>query len=915
MKISAGTVKSGIMLGLLLSGSVFAKLPKGMEKVTSVEGITEYSMENGLQVLMFPDPSQETITVNVTYHVGSKHENYGETGMAHLLEHLVFKGTPNHKDITKELTDHGAEPNGTTWTDRTNYFETFTASDENLNWALDMEADRMVNSFIAKEDLDSEMTVVRNELENGENNPIRVLIQRLLAVSFDWHNYGKSTIGARADLENVDISNLQAFYKKYYQPDNATLIVAGKIDEEATLKLVDKYFGVIPKPMRKLTPLYTEEGIQDGERQVTVRRPGDVQVVAAMYRVPAGADPAFPAVSVLTQILADPRFGRLQNEVVKKELAAASFGFPFQWAEPGVVSFMAQVAKDKDLNATKDALLAVLENVKDNPITEEEVSQAKANLIKQFELSFNSSEGVALQISEWLGMGDWRLMFLDRDRLEQVTVEQVQTAAEEYLVNDNRSLGMFLPEQKPDRADSIKRYTVAEVRDMVKGYEGREAVAQGEDFDPSFDNIDARTERKTLSNGAKLASINKKTRGESVVLRINLDMGNTEALHNLSTIGSLTASMLQRGTERLDRKALQAEFDKLKANVSVGGSARGANASVTTTKENLPKVIALLDEVFKTPAFSQEELDVLKQERIVSLEQQKQQPQSQVFRQLGKHTNVYEPGHPRYQLTIDEEINAIKSVTVQDMKDFHADFYGAQDADIAIVGDFDEAATTAALEKSLGDWNASVSYKRVPAEYSQVDAVNKFIDTPDKAGAAFGAMLLMPISDDHDDYPAIFMANQMLGGGFISSRLANRLRQQDGLSYGAGSFLQASSYDERSILGAYAICAPENLNKVEVAFKEEMEKVLADGFTEQELIDAKKGVLQNNRIDRAKDNRLASQLGSYIDLERTQAWNKKYEQAIQDLTILDVNMAFKKHVDLNNFSIVKGGDAKKANGE
>ena len=188
----------------------------GVEELRTIEGITEYRLSNGLQVLLFPDPSQETITVNITYRVGSKHENYGETGMAHLLEHLVFKGTPRHKDIPKELTDHGAEPNGTTWTDRTNYFETFSANDENLNWALDLEADRMVNSFIAKKDLDSEMTVVRNELENGENSPFRVLIQRMLAASFDWHNYGKSTIGARSDLENVKIENLKAFYKKYY---------------------------------------------------------------------------------------------------------------------------------------------------------------------------------------------------------------------------------------------------------------------------------------------------------------------------------------------------------------------------------------------------------------------------------------------------------------------------------------------------------------------------------------------------------------------------------------------------------------------------------------------------------------------------------------------------------------------------
>ncbi len=913
MKIMSRPLLTSVLCVVILSSSAWAKLPKGITKVTSVEGITEYKLENGLQVLMFPDPSQETITVNVTYRVGSKHENYGETGMAHLLEHLVFKGTPRHKNIYKELTDRGAEPNGTTWTDRTNYYETFTATKENLDWALDLEADRMVNSFIAKKDLDSEMTVVRNELERGENNPGRVLTQRLLAISYDWHNYGKTTIGARSDLENVDISNLKNFYKKYYQPDNATLVVAGKIDETETLKLIKQYFGPIPKPKRKLTPLYTEENIKDGERQVTIRRPGDVQIAAAMYHVPAGVDARFPAVKVLTQILADPRFGRLHNEVVKKELAASSYGSSIQWAEPSVVVFMSQLAKDKSLNEAKEAMLNVLENIKDNRIAEEEVQQAKTNLLKQFELSFNSSQGIALKISNWLGMGDWRMMFLDRDRLEQVTVAQVQAAAEEFLVNDNRTLGLFIPEEKPDRADSITRYSLAQVQNMVKDYKGRKAIAQGEDFDPSFENIDARTVHKTLTGGAKLAYVNKKTRGESVVLRIGLDLGNVEALQNLSIIGDLTAGMLQRGTERLDRKALQAAFDNLKANVAVSGSALGAIASVTTTKENLPKVINLIGEVFKQPAFDPKELEVLKQEHIVALEQQKQQPNSQVFRQLNKHMNVYEPGHPLYQMTIDEEINAIKAVTVKDLIDFHTDFYGTQDADIAIVGDFDETATLKVLEDSFGKWKSNVPYQRVPAEFNQVDAINKFINTPDKSNAAFAAAMLLPINDDHEDYPALYMANQMLGGGFLSSRLSNRLRQKDGMSYSAGSYFQASSYDDRAVLGAYAICAPENLNKVEVAFQEEMEKVLTDGFTEEELEGAKKGVLQNNRIDRAKDNRLANTLRNYIDLDRNQEWNKKYEQAIKDLTILDVNMAFQKYVKLENFSIIKGGDGQKVN--
>ena len=285
---------------ILLPGGLFAQqaaeaeggegappIPEGVTKGASVEGITEYLLDNGLRVLLFPDPSKQQVTVNVTVFVGSRNEAYGETGMAHLLEHLDFKGTPDHPNIPQEFSDRGAIWNGTTWFDRTNYFETFPATEENLEWALKLEADRLVNSFISGEDLESEMTVVRNEWEAGENSPFGVLLKRSQTAAFHWHNYGNSTIGARADLENVPIERLQAFYRKYYQPDNAMLVVAGRFDEAKALESIADFFGSIPRPDRtgpnKLWPTYTEEPTQDGERMVTLRRIGDT--LAAPHRL------------------------------------------------------------------------------------------------------------------------------------------------------------------------------------------------------------------------------------------------------------------------------------------------------------------------------------------------------------------------------------------------------------------------------------------------------------------------------------------------------------------------------------------------------------------------------------------------------------------------------------------------------
>ena len=333
----------GLTLALLFTTLVAAKprVPDGITRVTSVEGITEYRLDNGLKVLLFRDPSKATITVNMTYLVGSLHESTGEGGMAHLLEHMLFKGSTKYPDIMGALRSRGAQFNGTTSWDRTNYFETVEASEANLEWALDLESDRMVNAFVAQKDLDTEMTVVRNEFERGENDPTGVLFERVLSTAYLWHGYGNSPIGSRSDIENVPIPRLQAFYKRHYQPDNAVLIIAGRFDEQRTLELIDKYFSPIPRPTRELTDNYTIEPTQDGEREVIVRRVGDVQILMAAYHAPDGAHEEFVPLQIASEVLGDVPSGRLYKALVETGLASQIGVTSLQQRDPGMVIFFA----------------------------------------------------------------------------------------------------------------------------------------------------------------------------------------------------------------------------------------------------------------------------------------------------------------------------------------------------------------------------------------------------------------------------------------------------------------------------------------------------------------------------------------------------------------------------------------------
>ncbi|MEX1187574.1 MAG: pitrilysin family protein [Gemmatimonadaceae bacterium] len=889
--------------------------PASATLVTTVEGISEYSLPNGLRILLVPDQSKPTVTVNITYLVGSRHEGYGESGMAHLLEHLVFKGTSRHPNIPQELTEHGSRPNGTTWYDRTNYFETVPATDVNLDWALDLEADRMVNSFIAKKDLESEFTVVRNEFEGGENSPFNATLQRTMSTAFVWHGYGRSTIGNRADIENVPIERLQAFYRKYYQPDNAILVVAGKFEPDKTLRLIEQKFGVIRRPVRSLEnanllyPTYTAEPVQDGEREAVVRRVGDLQLLLAAYHVPAGSHPDFAAVEVLSSVLGDNPSGRLYKALVDTKLAANAGAFAFQLKEPGLLFNFAQLRTDQGIDTARRVLTSTLDNLRSAEFTAAEVDRAKTDLLRNVELLLNNSERVGFELTEWAAMGDWRLMFLHRDRVEKVTPADVQRVAAAYLKPANRTIGMFQPTPSPDRAEIPP---VPDVAALVANYTGRAAVAEGEMFDPSPSNIDARVTRVDLSNGAVVTLLPKDTRGDRVVATMYLRQGTEQSLMNKSTISSLMVAMLSRGTTSLTREQVQDSLSKLKANVSIIGGGNNVITRIETTRPNLLPTLDLVAQQLRSPRFDADEFAKLKQERLASVEAGKSEPQVLASIALQRALYPVATGHLLYAASPDENVAYINAVTLDDVRRFHAEYLGASHADLAVVGDFDADETRAALTRLFGDWNSPQPFSRLVRVYAPTDSAMTSILTPDKAQAIYLSAQTIKLSDAHADYPAMLLANYMLGGGFLNSRLATRLRQRDGLSYGVGSGFSAQSLDEYAIFQGFAIYAPQNADRVVTAFREELDRAVREGFTPAEVDAAKTGYVQSRSQARANDSELMGILVDRRFTGRTMAYDAKLDADLAALTAEQVNAVLRKYLDPGKMIVVRAGDWNKA---
>lgn len=879
-----------------------ATLPKGVTLGPSVEGITEYRLANGLKVLLFPDASRPTVTVNVTYLVGSRHENYGETGMAHLLEHLLFKGAKNNRDITKQFSERGMQFNGTTSLDRTNYYEVFQASQENLDWALQMEADRMVNSFVSSKDLASEMTVVRNEYEAGENEPGNVLFKRMQSVAYDWHSYGRSTIGNRSDIENVRIENLQNFYRTYYQPDNAVLLVAGQFDQRATLAKINRLFGAIPKPKRSLPAFWTVEPTQDGERSFAVRRQGDMQFVAVGYKIPSDLHPEAEALGFASEIMGDAPNGRLHKLLVETGKASQVFSFGQTGYAPGLQFFGAVVKLGEPIEPVREALVQAVEELASKPPTAEELERVRRSWLNTIERSLNNPQAVGVALSEPIALGDWRMYFVGRERVQKMTAEQVAASAGRYYLRSNRTVGTFIPEEASKRAELPPAPTVL---DAMKDFKPAVSTLVAENFDPSQQNIMKRT-TLTTAGGVKLALLSKKNCGETVTVDLRQHFGDEKSLFGKGTTQALTNLMLTRGTTRYTRAELADAFDKLKI--------AGGPTHFQTTREHLPEALKLMAHVLKEPAFPESEFEQLRQQLVVGIEAGRNEPQSAAVRALSQHFNRYPRGDIRYSPSLEEQLDDARAARLEDVKAFHAQFYGANPAEMAIVGDFDPKEITPLVNTLFGAWRAPQPHAPVLVAHAEVAPVARTLNTPDKENGFYIARLNLDLNIDDADYPALTLANYIFGDGGLKSRLMDRIRQRDGLSYGGGSDVSPGTLDRAGSFTINAIAAPQNLARLDAAVRAELARALKDGFTAEELAGAKSGLMQQRLQSRSNDGALASGWTSFLYRGKTFEASAELERKMQAVTLPQLNAAFRKAIDPGKLSVFMAGDQAKVGG-
>jgi len=421
----------------------------GFSHVRTVGQVSEYRLDsNGLQVLLMPDHSSPTLTFMVTYRVGSRNEVTGTTGATHLLEHLMFKGTPKFNrekgtSVDQLLEKIGGIYNATTWLDRTNYYANIGS--EHLDSYMAVEADRMKNLWLRDADRKPEMTVVRNEFEIGENNPVEALEKEIFAAAYVAHPYHHSTIGWRSDIEGVSIEKLQEFYKTFYWPENATASVIGDFDPAAALGMIKKHYGAITKSPQPIPTVYTEEPSQTGERRIIVKRAGELGVVGIAHKIPGARHHDIPALKVLNVIMTRGKNSRFYRALTDKNLTTSVAGNTGFFHDPSLHLIYGSLAPGVSHEQVEKIAIEEIERMKSEGATEGEVASAKAQILAAAAYGRDGSFAIASTLNEYIAAGDWTLYVNEDELLGQVTAADVKRVANAYFLEDKRTTGWFIP--------------------------------------------------------------------------------------------------------------------------------------------------------------------------------------------------------------------------------------------------------------------------------------------------------------------------------------------------------------------------------------------------------------------------------------------------------------------------------------
>jgi zinc protease len=880
------------------------------EHVQTLDGISEYRLKsNGLRVLLMPNEGLPVATVMVTYEVGSRNEVTGTTGATHILEHMMFKGTPKYNstdgtlgdDYSTQMERIGARKNATTFYDRTNYYAVLPS--EYVDLAIELEADRMRNLRILEEDLVSEMTVVRNEYERGENSPVRTLIKELYATAFVAQPYQHPVIGWRSDIENTSPAKLRKFYDTYYWPENAVVSIIGGFDPEATLSTIAEYYGVIPAAPEPIPTMDTLEPPQLGPRRFTIERNGQVGVVMVGYKVPEGSHEDWAALTLIQQILGADKTGRLYRALEDKGLASGTFSYAPQLRDPSLCILGVYLTPSATHEQAETILEEELAKLIADGVTEDELARAKSVINASTFYGRDGPFAIASEINEAIAMGDWSAYVKQPKEIQEVSIYQIQIIAKKYFLDQTKTTGWFVPTASQvasqTRISGEQYYRDPEIFEPALN----QPLASVNSLSPSKDLVDFSSHTQSTQIGEiELITIDMQITG--VVSFIgSFAAGDTLSPKDAPALASLTASMLDKGTTTLDRFAIAERLDTLGADLGFAASSHSMGFSGQFLRGDSTPVIGLLAEQLRHPAFESEVLETLKQRQLAGLLQAVDDPDYQAESNLSRL--LYPESHPNYSTELDALIEDIKATTIEDIQKFYAEYYGPKSMRIVFAGDIDFPALTEAIRIAFANWSGGVDYPtEVPEQNTPLDET-EHIQIADKTSVSVRYGYNTRLQRTDSDYLPFMIGNYILGGSF-NSRLMTEVRKNRGLTYSIRSGHEGDILTPGNWM-IDASFAPQLLEQGIAAIDEVVANWYQNGVTEDEVHKAIETLSGGYLVGLSTTGTVAGQVLSFMQRGFPADYIDTYPSVLREVTTNQVNQAIKQYLDPETFSKVYAG--------
>jgi zinc protease len=883
-----------LILTLLFMGATMSQEKfYGFEFVKESGGIKEYTMtSNGLRVLLKQDNTAPVATFMVTYEVGSRNEAIGYTGSTHLLEHLMFKGsrkfnTKKGNSVFQTLQSLGARMNATTWLDRTNYFAVLPS--EHLETLIEIEADRMRNAYIKEEDRQSEMTVVRNEFERGQNSPSGVLDENIWATAYQAHPYHHSTIGWKEDIENVSIERLREFYDTFYWPNNATAIAIGDFTEKEALSMIKKHFGKIRKSTKPIPEVYTAEPKQEGIRTITLKRAGQQGIVGVAHKTPAATHPDAPAFMVLSSILSSGKNSRFYKNITDKGLTTSVYIWDSLFRDPGLFTVYANLSPDVDHKTVEKAVVDEYEKIKKDGVSDEEVKNAQTQLIASMKFRQDGSYAIASGLNEAIASGDWTLYTTYDEKIGTVTKEDVQRIVKEYFKEDLSTIGYFIPlgagAQNKKLATSAKDLE----KMKLKHYSEEEELLSSKVVDSE------------PVEGIRLLTLK---RGSGVVTLTGSMLGGDIYASGNARTADMVAAMLDQGTTNMTKFEISAKLESAGARLGFFNGQARVGFSGKFLSEDTKMVFDLLADQLKNPLFAEEDLNKVKKRQVANYKRSKESTRGNATNNMLKA--FYGTGHQNSPTDPDKAIEEIKKITPKNLKDFHLKNYGAGTMVIVAVGDVDHNSLESLIKEGFGGWKKSPLKEKKETGTANKASDKVYVTMQDKTSTDFLVGTALGIDRYHPDYLPLYVATHTLGGNF-SARLMQTVRVKEGLTYGINSSMRGFGNGNDGYWMVGGTFSPKLLSKGESSTLREIKKWAEEGITQKELDITKSTLTGGFQVGFDSTGGLAGGILDAIIVHGDLTYLDSYPERIKAITIDQANTAISKYIFFDDLYQVAAG--------